>query len=281
MGKSSLSLGRITSVEKGTLEHVPVDLIKDDEFQVRGEIDDVKFRELLASIRQVGVLVPILLKEKDSHFLVIAGHRRFKAVTVAGLSEVPAYIFNSESDIGWPAVFAENMFRCDLSPVEEAAALNDCLSRPGWNLDRLSEAIGKSSDWISDRVELLTWRPALSLAVHLGKISVSAARNLAKISDLTHQNLLVDYAVDNGATARTTAAWLQAWRVGVPTDNPGEVELAEGRTALQPIVPYTPCVVCGRQYEMAKLTYAPVCSECSDVVASVAREMRKTDSPGS
>jgi len=267
-------------MDKGSLEHVRVDLIRDDEFQTRSVTNDDKFRELLASIRQVGVLVPILLKENNGSFLVIAGHRRFKAAQEARLSEVPAYVFDGKSEIGWDAAFAENFYRKDLSPIEEAAVLNDCLTVGGFDLDTLAAAIGRSPAWISDRVELMNWESNLSLSVHQGKVSVAAARNLAKISDLTHQNLLVDYAVDNGATARTTAAWLQAWRAGVPTANPGEVELAEGRTALQPIIPYTPCVVCGRQYEMAKLTYAPVCPECSDVVAGVAREMRKADRSG-
>ncbi len=263
---------------KRILKHVGIDLIKDDEFQMRSDLGGNLFRELLVSIRQVGVLVPILLKEQDDGFVVVAGHRRFAAAKEARLTEVPAYVFAADSDIGWNAAFAENMYRKDLSPMEEAAALNDCLTIGGFDLDCLAAAVGRSPAWITDRVELLTFSPNLSLAVHQGKISVAAARNLAKISDLTNQNLLLDYAIDNGATARTTAAWLQAWRVGVPTENPGEVEPVEGRTALPPIVPYTPCVICGCQYEMGKLTYAPICSCCTDIVASVAREVRQRDS---
>ena len=101
--------------------------------------------------------------------------------------------------------------------------------------------------------------------------------NLVRITDLAHRSLLVDYAVENGATARTTAAWFQAWQVGENLSNPGEIEPVEGQPSLPPVIPYTPCVICGNQQKMAHLSYMPVCAECSEIVLATAREVRKRE----
>lgn len=267
-------------MQLGKLQHVDVKEIRDDDYQMRNVGDDENFNELVDSVRFLGVLMPILLKKRADNFHVVAGHRRFKAAQIANLSEVPAYVFAEESSIGWNAAFAENLYRKDLSPIEEAAAIQDCLAGGVMNVKSLSAALCRSEAWINDRISFLEWPDDLTLAVHVGKISVSAARNLTLIDDDTHRSMLISYAVDNGATARTTAAWLQAWRAGTEVSDPGDLPLEEGRNALPPIKPYTPCIICGVKQEMAHLTYAPVCAGCSEIVMSVAREVRSRDAVG-
>ncbi|MBA7666514.1 Nucleoid occlusion protein [subsurface metagenome] len=262
-------------MESGKLSHVPVNLIDDQEYRMRVVEDDDVFLELVASIRRIGIIVPILLKRQGERYSVMAGHRRFTAASVVGLIDVPSYIFEGGSTIGWDAAFAENLYRKDLSPIEEAAAIDDCLKSGSFTIDTIAAALGRSVAWVLDRVDLISWPEDVSLAVHLGKLSVSAARNLAKIVDPSHRTLLVDYAIDNGATARTTAAWLQAWRAGVQTTDPSETEPEAGRTALPPVTPYTPCVICGRQEKMTDLSYAPTCPDCSELIVAMARKVRE------
>jgi len=134
--------------------------------------------------------------------------------------------------------------------------------------------LARSEKWILDRLELLAWPQCLMMAVHHGKLSVAAAKNLAKIDKPEVQEMYVDYAVDSGATARTTAAWLQSYKMGIVEEDPTEIEPEEGPKALPPVVPYTPCVICGEKYEMAKLRYTPVCAECGGVLVDIARELR-------
>ena len=264
-------------MERGKLAHVKLSLINDEDYLMRSPKDDEAFHELVQSVRRNNILVPLLLKLTGETYTVVAGHRRTRAAVAAGLSEVPAYIFEGAEGPGWDAAFAENMFRQDLSPIEEAAALNDCVEQGGQSVDQLAAAVGKSVNWVLDRLELMNWPGDLSLAVHSGKISVGAAKHLAQITDAAHRSMLVAFAIDNGATARTTAAWLQSFRANVPVVNPSETEPVEGRSALPPIVPFTPCVICARHEEMGRLSYMPVCSACSQVVMSLAVELRKGD----
>ncbi|MBA7613790.1 Nucleoid occlusion protein [subsurface metagenome] len=266
-------------MESGKLSHVQVSLIDDHDYRMRAVDEDDALGELVASVRRIGIIVPLLLKRQGERFSVMAGHRRFIVASLVGLLEVPAYVFDADAKIGWDAAFAENLYRRDLSPIEEAAAIDDCLKSGHFNTKSIARALGRSNAWIEDRRELINWPEDVSLAVHLGKLSVSAARNLVRITDALHRSLLVDYAVENGATARTTAAWFQAWQVGVTVTDPGEIEPVEGSPGLPPVVPYTPCVICGRQEEMAHLSYMPVCSSCSDVVVAMAREVRKREVP--
>jgi len=260
-----------------SLDNIRVNLIDDDEYLTRGQDDDIADRQLLSSVRQLGVIVPILVKPVDDRFCVIAGHRRFAAAKKAGIVVLPCYIFVDEENNGWSAAFAENMYRKNLSPIEEAGAINDCLLSGEFLMDQLADALGRSVQWVKDRIDLVSWPDDVTRAVHLGKLSVSAARNLSKITDFTHRALLVDYAIENGATARTTAAWFQAWSVGAMVDNPGDIQVEAGRDTLPPIVPYTPCVICGRQGKMTELTYVPICPECSELVLGMAREVRQTN----
>lgn len=264
-------------MQKGKLEHVDLKDVDEKEYLMRMDKDDESFEELKSSIKRDGVLVPVLLNKQGSVYSVVAGHRRCRAANAAGVRTVPAYVFEGNEGRGWNAAFAENMFRQDLSPIEEAAAITDCLSEGQYCVEELARALGRSVVWVKDRVDLVSWPDDLQLAIHAGKISVGAARNLVSITDDSHRSMLVDYAVDNGATARTTAAWLQGWRAGLPIENPGNVEPEAARPGLPPVVPYTPCIICGRKEEMVKLTFAPVCSDCTDIVAEVARSIRQQD----
>jgi len=267
-------------VKSGKLNHIKCALIDDTEYRMRVVDEDDDLNELIASVRRIGIIVPVLLKRQGERYSVMAGHRRFKVASVIGLREVPAYVFDEDVEIGWDAAFAENLYRKDLSPIEEAAAIDDCLSSGGYDTETLARALGRTTAWVIDRRGLCSWPEDVSLAVHLGKLSVAAARNLVKIADLPHRSLLVDYAVENGATARTTAAWFQAWQVGANVSDPGGIEPVEGSPCLPPVIPYTPCVICGRQNEMAHLSYMPVCPECSEIVLVTAREVRKREVAG-
>ncbi len=256
--------------ELGTVKTADID---DSGYQMRLHEDDAGFDELVASVRRSGVLVPLLLERRGERYVVVAGHRRYKAAGMAGLVEVPAQIMVDEGGAAWGGAFAENMFRQDLSAMEEGAAVVDCLERGEFTAESLGAALGKSVGWIEDRVAIAAWPGEVAQAVHEGRISVAAARHLVRIGDEVHRDMLLNYACENGATARVTAAWFQAWEAGQVTSSPGDVEPVPGVGAAPPIEPYCPCVVCQRKYKMVEMRYNPVCAECGPLLVEIAREM--------
>jgi len=257
----------------GKLTFVSSADVSDTEYQTRLDITAESIKELTESIRRDGILVPLLMSFSDDRFIIIAGHRRFMAALEVGLTEVPAYVIAAEEKQGWSGAFAENMFRQALTPIEEAAAVVDCLESKQFEVDQLAKALGKSRQWIEDRIIISCWPKDVQKAVHGGWISTSAARNLAKIGDEPHRQMLLDFAGENGATARVTAAWLQAWQAGQVHQDPGDIPPAAGESALPPIEPYSPCVICARKMKMIELHFTPVCDECSHLLVDLAREL--------
>jgi ParB family chromosome partitioning protein len=259
---------------KRQLAMVQTRQIDDKEYRLRSDIDESRLLDLKESIRRDGVLVPILLRSEGESYLVVAGHRRFAAAVSVGLQEIPAYIVECEDRSGWTGAFAENLFRQDLSVIEEAAAIKDLLESNKFSHEQLARALGKSEHWIADRLDIATWPDEITAAIHYGFLSVAAARNLTRIDDEAHRKMLADYAIQNGATARTTAAWLQAWEAGLKERIPEDISPVPAREGLPPIEPHTPCTICGKMQKMADLRYPPICPGCIETVMELSRRLR-------
>jgi ParB family chromosome partitioning protein len=255
------------------LKNVEVIKINEDDYKMRESIGGEAFDELVSSIMRDGLLVPILLRPVEDGYTIVAGHRRFAAVSKLGWHYIAAQILGKDEDVGWGGAFAENMFRQDLTPIEEAAAVLDCIENEAYTLESLARALGRSINWVMDRLAMMKWPDDVLAVVHSGVLSVSAARNLAGIDDEVHRNMLVQYAVDNGATARITAAWLQSYQAGKICNDPGDVEPVPANSVLPPIEPYTPCVMCSRKFKMVELRYTPICSDCSPLLVDLARKI--------
>jgi len=260
------------------LKLVPVNDVCDSKFRMRETIEQGNYFELRESIRRDGVLVPVLLQSTPSGYEVVAGHRRFKAACEIGHSCIPAHVVDMDEKQGWHGALAENMFRQDLSAIEEAAAIKDCMDSTGYDVHTMAVALGRSQVWVKERLELIEWPTDVAGAVHAGVLSVAAARNLAAIDDEVHRTMLVAYAVENGATARVTAAWLQAWQIGEIQRKPQDIEAEPGKQNLPPIEPHTPCIICTSMQKMTDLRYPPVCPNCVDVMIDMARRLRMADS---
>lgn len=263
------------------LKNVEVVKINEDDYKMRESIGGVAFDELVSSVMRDGLLVPILLRPVEDGYTIVAGHRRFAAVSKIGWHFIPAQILGLEEKVGWGGAFAENMFRQDLTPIEEAAAVMDCIDSKKYTIEALSRALGRSVGWINDRLEMMRWPDDVLAIVHAGSLSVSAARNLAGIDDVTHRGMLLEYAVSNGATARITAAWLQSFQAGKTCNDPGDVEPVPANSVLPPIEPYTPCVMCSRKFKMVELRYTPICSDCSPLLVDLARKIGAAGEVGS
>ena len=254
-------------------KNIKLDEVSEEDYKMRESIGGDSFDELVSSIIRDGLLVPILLRPVDDGYTIVAGHRRFAACKKIGWHYIPAMILGPDDDVGWSGAFAENMFREDLSAVEEASAIKDCIDGGAYTVETMARVIGRSVGWVKDRIEIMEWPPEVLEVVHSGVLSVAACRNLAAIDDDVQRSMLTDYAVQNGATARITAAWLQSYQASKHIEEPGEIEPVPANSVLPPIEPYTPCVMCGRKYKMVELRYTPICSDCSPLLVDLARKI--------
>jgi len=225
----------------------------------------------------LGILQPIIVKPVDDGFEVVAGHRRLQAAKDLGWRKIAAIITDGSDHENWQACMAENIFRLDLTPVEIAAAVRDMSNNLKYDNEKIARIMHKSIAWVVDQIELISWPPEILEAIHNKKISTAAARNLARIGEKGQRNLLLEYAVDNGASARTTAAWLQAYQAGVPQVDITEVDDLPPREITPGQEPYTPCVICDEKLRMTDMRYLPICPECQESVIRAVREKLRND----
>lgn len=245
---------------------IPIEKINIGEHEQRLDREDEGIVELAASIRRIGLVNPLLVADKDGIFTLVAGHRRLAAAKLAGAKTVPAIRHYCDEAERSEISFAENFFRKDLSPVELACALRDCLTNDILTVKELGVSFHRSEHWVHSMIAIADWPADVQEAIHNEKISVSAGSNLACVTEPEYRAFLVRNAVESGATARTTASWLQAWRAMQPV----EVAITSepvGQTAVAaPAIPQAPCFVCSNVYKVNEMSHVPVCGACIQTI---------------
>ncbi|MBA7485128.1 Nucleoid occlusion protein [subsurface metagenome] len=244
------------------IQSIPILKIEVGPHRQRSEGEDEQLQELTASIRRVGVLVPLIVVPKDDRFLLVAGHRRIAAAAAAALAEVPAIVRDGNAAENAEVSFAENFFRRDLSPVEMAAAIRECIDEGIMSIEELAKGLNRSQQWVKAQASMTTWPPELLQAIHLKQISVSAASFLATVTDPQYRVFLLNNAIENGATARATAAWVNSWRLNRPPEEALAQVPVDGVVPAVAVIPQAPCLFCEKVYRTDGLNYRPVCPQC-------------------
>lgn len=161
--------------------------IEPNKAQPRKDFDQDSINELAESIREHGLIQPIVVRPMPNGmtYQIVAGERRWRACRIAGLAEVPVIIRElSDSEVSQIAII-ENVQRADLNPLEEAMAYRDLIDNYGMTQEAVSKVIGKSRPYIANALRLLNMPESLQLAVRGGDISAGHAKALMSINDKT------------------------------------------------------------------------------------------------
>lgn len=193
-----------TEVDEGDhyLE-VPVDGIKPNPDQPRSHFDDASLEELAASIKEVGVLQPVVVsREADGALFLIAGERRWRAARKAGLSTIPAVVRGATGEMTLVEALIENVQREDLTPLEEAHAYKQLLEDTGMSQDQVAERVGKSRPAISNTLRLLQLPGAVQRMIDNGDLSAGHARALVGLEDEKYAVYLAEKVSKDGWSVR-------------------------------------------------------------------------------
>ncbi len=169
--------------------------------QPRRDFDKDSLEQLADSIRQAGVLSPILVVEQGSRFRIVAGERRFRAARMAGLETVPCIVRSMTNAQQMEAALIENLQRQDLNPIEEANAIRSLMQECNYTQEEASKRLGKSRPAVTNLLRLLTLPEEILNMVVNQELSAGHARVLAGVSpesrqlELAHQCILHDYSV--------------------------------------------------------------------------------------
>lgn len=161
------------------LMYIDSDLITISKYQPRTHFDEKQINELAASIREVGILQPLVVRSSDhGGFELIAGERRLRASIVAGLTQVPVIVKEFDNKQSFEAALIENIQRTDLSPIEEALGYQQFIEEFNYTQDQLSEFVGKSRSYLANTLRLLNLPDKIKRYVHEGLITPGHARAL-------------------------------------------------------------------------------------------------------
>jgi ParB family chromosome partitioning protein len=191
---------------------------------LRLEGENKGIAELAASISRIGLINPLVVAPDGERYRLIAGHRRYAACRKAGLKEVAVRITQTDQREICEVALAENLFRKDLSPIEMAVAVVALIKEGGMDREQVAGVCYRSIAWVKEQEEILSWPADVQKAVHDGRLSVSAASNIALIHDDAYRALLLSRVKCKGVTSRTTADWLQAWRNNIPCQETKQAE---------------------------------------------------------
>ena len=189
--------------DRPVLAEIPTSDVVPNPHQPRVHFDEETLGELAASIAQLGVIQPILVRVVDGRYQLIAGERRWRAAQRAGLPTVPAVIRTSDDVSAVEQALVENLHRQDLTPLEEAAAYQQLLEDFDLTHDEVARRVGKSRSAITNTLRLLGLPPAVQHLLAAGKLSAGHARALLGTPDRALQERLARSAASEGWSVRT------------------------------------------------------------------------------
>ncbi len=190
------------------VEVAPTDVLPNSR-QPRQVFDTDALAELVHSIREVGLLQPIVVrrrpgaKKKEPHYELVAGERRWRACQEVGMDRIPAIVRDAADDEMLRDALLENLHRAQLNPLEEAAAYQQLLADFGGTQEELAQRLGRSRPQVANTLRLLKLPPAVQRRVAAGVISAGHARALLSLDDPAAMDALADRVVQEGLSVRT------------------------------------------------------------------------------
>lgn len=198
-----------------TINEIPLDQIEANPNQPRREFDDEALHELAESIKAIGIIQPITLRQvSENRFQIIAGERRWRASQLAGLTAIPAYIRTISDENVMEMALVENIQRQDLNAIEIALAYEHLLENEGMTQEKISERVGKSRAAIANYLRLLKLPAQVQMALQKKEIDMGHCRALLALDSPSLQIKLFKEIQKNGYSVRKVEEMVQRLKSG-------------------------------------------------------------------
>ena len=207
LGKGLNSLFSEVDAEVGNKKEtttLPLKMIKPNKNQPRKRFDEAELAELSDSIKQNGILQPLLVREKGDHYEIVAGERRFQAAKLAKIEEVPVVIKSISDEEVFKLALIENLQRSDLSPIEEAQGYKQLIKQENLTQDDLAKVLSKSRSAITNTLRLLDLPIEVQTLMAEGRISAGHARAILSVSGKEGRIKLAQKVIEENLSVRQT-----------------------------------------------------------------------------
>jgi len=214
---------------KDEIVYVQTDRIKPNPFQPREDFDNTSIEELAQSIKEKGVIQPLLVRRKGDNYELIAGERRLRAAKLLGVKELPIFVKDVADLDSLELALIENIQRQELNPIEEAHAYQHLIEKFNLTQDRISEVLGKGKATISNTLRLLKLPHEIQQELKHNRISFGHARALLEIEDSNLQRKLTQEIIAKGLSVRELETLIK-------TRRPASAKRRMGVSTREPIV---------------------------------------------
>ena len=219
-----ISTEKVNTAGSGSINEIAVGQIIPNPIQPRREFDPVALQELSDSIRELGIVQPITLRDQgDGTYLIIAGERRWRASQMAGLTHIPAYVRTVDDENMMEMALIENIQREDLNALEIALAYQHLLEQYSLTQERLSERVGKNRSTITNYLRLLKLPATIQMGLKDRRLEMGHARALLAIDDPKLQIRAYNEIVENGLSVHKVEEMVKELSEG------GSVKTSSGR----------------------------------------------------
>ncbi|MDD3364826.1 MAG: ParB/RepB/Spo0J family partition protein [Syntrophomonas sp.] len=240
MGRKEHGLGRgleallsTTEFDSAQVIELELDLIIPQDDQPRKSFDEESLRELANSIREHGILQPVLVRPIGEFYEIIAGERRWRAAEMAGLQLIPALVKEMEDIEAAEVSLVENIQRDDLSAIEEARAYKNMVEQYNYTQEFIAERIGKSRAYVTNTMRLLSLRPEIIEMVDRKQISPGHARALLALSSPQEQLLAANEIIKSKLSVRQIEQKVKSSKANRVQDKGKSADLLELEDRLQ------------------------------------------------
>jgi ParB family chromosome partitioning protein len=205
------------------VSEISIDAIQPNPDQPRTHFDKESLHELAASIKTLGLIQPITVREvKDGHYQIISGERRFRASQLAGLTTIPVYIRTVGDEELLTLALVENLQREDLNPIDVAISLNRLMNELAVTQETLSEQVGKKRATVANYLRLLTLPAEIQVFVRESKLSMGHARALIGLPEEKLQLKIARKVIDEGLSVRKVEELVKKQHTPPSTEAPAE-----------------------------------------------------------
>ena len=188
--------------QKSTVGEIKASEIRSNPYQPRKTFNEETLNELAASIKEHGVIEPIIVKKTIKGYELVAGERRLKAAKIAGLETIPAVVRDFNDQEMMEIALLENIQREDLNPIDEATAYQKIIELGGFTQEEFAEKFGKSRSHVTNMLGLLSLPALVKIYVQEGHLSMGHARALSKLTDEEKINELANKVIKENLSVR-------------------------------------------------------------------------------
>jgi len=206
-----IAIDEVKTEGSSSINEIELSKIQANPDQPRHIFDEEALQELAASIRQIGVIQPITLRQtNEDSYQIIAGERRYRASQLAGLISIPAYIKTAEDESVMEMALIENIQREDLNSIEIALAYQKLIETYNLTQERLSERVGKKRTTIANYLRLLKLPAEIQMGIRDKKVDMAHARTLITLEDAASQLEVYELILEEGLSVRKVEEYVRA-----------------------------------------------------------------------